>query len=49
MGKRIIYQNDKIVRLRKRIKRKPIQFDEIELDLSVFSLQNILIPSLYNT
>ena len=38
MGKRV---KKVTVRIRKRIRRKPIVFDEIELDLSVSCLQNI--------
>ena len=38
MGKRV---KKVTVRIRKRIRRKPIVFDEIELNLSVSCLQNI--------
>lgn len=38
MGKRV---KKVTVRIRKRTRRKPIVFDEIELDLSVSCLQNI--------
>ena len=38
MGKRV---KKVTVRIRKRIRRKPIVFDEIELDLSVSCLHNI--------
>ena len=38
MGKRV---KKVTVRIRKRIRRKAIVFDEIELDLSVSCLQNI--------